>query len=197
MVRPKVKAKRKDIKTASIWPADSVERRAVASLTVYADNPRIHSASQVGEIARSMQEWGWTVPVLIDETGEIIAGHGRVMAAKQLGLVDIPVMVAKGWTDAQKRAYVIADNQIPQNATWDQELLQLNLSSLKKLDYPLHLTGFSQTALVNDLPIASDSDAKPTKTKTTIFLTVANRHAKKARIAVIKALDAAGIEHNL
>lgn len=86
------------------WPADRVERRTVASLLPYARNARTHSEAQVAQIAASIQEWGWTVPVLVDEDSQIIAGHGRVMAAKTLGLTDVPVMVARGWSDAAKRA---------------------------------------------------------------------------------------------
>ena len=76
------------------WPADKVERRSVASLVPYARNPRTHTPAQVDQIAASIREWGWTVPVLVDEHGGLIAGHGRVMAAKLLGLEEIPVMVA-------------------------------------------------------------------------------------------------------
>ena len=78
------------------WPADRVERRPLASLVPYARNARTHSDEQIRQIARSMQEWGWTNPVLIDEDGGIIAGHGRVMAARSLGYTEAPVMVADG-----------------------------------------------------------------------------------------------------
>lgn len=96
---------REPAKTAGGWPADKVERRAVADLIPYARNARTHSDEQVGQIAASIKEWGWTVPVLIDEDGGIIAGHGRIMAAHRLDIEDVPCMVAVGWTDAQKRAY--------------------------------------------------------------------------------------------
>ena len=78
------------------WPADAVERRPVASLLPYARNARTHSADQVAQIAAAIREWGWTVPVLVDEAGQLIAGHGRVLAAKSLGLLDVPAMVARG-----------------------------------------------------------------------------------------------------
>jgi ParB-like nuclease domain len=86
------------------WPADKVERRAVKSLIPYIRNARTHSPEQIAQIAASIREWGWTVPILVDETDGIIAGHGRVLAAQKLGLVDVPVMVAAGWSEAQKRA---------------------------------------------------------------------------------------------
>ena len=87
------------------WPADKVTRRSVAELVPYARNARLHSDAQVAQIAASIGEWGWTMPVLLDEAGGIIAGHGRVLAAKRLGIDAVPCMVAKGWSDAQKRAY--------------------------------------------------------------------------------------------
>jgi DNA modification methylase len=124
------------------WPADKVERRAVAGLIPYARNARTHSEEQVAQIAASIREWGWTMPVLVDERAEIIAGHGRVLAAQRLGLATIPVMVARGWTDAQKRAYVIADNKLTLNAGWDDALLTLGLGELKGAGFDLGLTGF-------------------------------------------------------
>jgi ParB-like chromosome segregation protein Spo0J len=101
------------------WPADQVERRPVAALAPYARNARTHSDEQVAQIAASIREWGWTVRVLAAEDGTIIAGHGRVMAAQLLGIAEVPVMVARGWSEAQRRAYVIADNQLALTAGWD------------------------------------------------------------------------------
>jgi ParB-like chromosome segregation protein Spo0J len=92
------------------WPADKVERRPLTSLVPYARNARTHTPAQVAQIAASMKEWGWTNPVLVDEDAQILAGHGRVLAANLLGIRDVPVMIAEGWSEAQKRAYVIADN---------------------------------------------------------------------------------------
>lgn len=125
------------------WPADRVERRKVADLIPYARNARTHSDEQVAQIAASIREWGWTTPVLIDEAGGIIAGHGRVMAARKLGLADVPVMVAAGWSEAQKRAYVLADNKLALNAGWDDDLLKLELKNLDALGFDLQLTGFA------------------------------------------------------
>ena len=125
------------------WPADKVTRRSVAELAPYARNARLHSDAQVAQIAASIGEWGWTMPVLLDEAGGIIAGHGRVLAAKKLGIDAVPCMVAKGWSDAQKRAYVIADNKIADNAIWDEELLRIEFEGLEGLNFELGLTGFS------------------------------------------------------
>lgn len=112
------------------WPADRVERRSIANLIPYARNARTHSDAQVAQIAASIREWGWTVPVLIDEVDGIIAGHGRVLAAQRLGLTDVPVMVAAGWSEAQRRAYVLADNKLALNAGWDEALLAVELNDL-------------------------------------------------------------------
>jgi hypothetical protein len=124
------------------WPADKVERRPIDSLIPYARNARTHSEAQVAQIAASMKEWGWTNPVLVDEGGLIIAGHGRVLAARQLGFAEVPVMVAAGWTDAQKRAYVLADNQLAANAGWDNDLLKIELQELNAEGFPVDLIGF-------------------------------------------------------
>jgi hypothetical protein len=104
------------------WPADQVERWPIDRLIPYAKNSRTHSEAQIAQLAASMKEWSWTNPVLADEAGGVIAGHARILAARQLGYAEVPVMVARGWSDAQKRAYVIADNQLALNAGWDREL---------------------------------------------------------------------------
>lgn len=141
------------------WPADAVERRPVAALVPYARNARTHSDAQVAQIAASIREWGWTTPVLVDEAGGIIAGHGRVMAARTLGIADVPVMVARGWTDAQKKAYVLADNKLALNAGWDDALLRVELEDLKFQGFDLGLTGFADLELAELLaPVADDVD---------------------------------------
>ena len=99
----------------------------------FARNARTHSDTQVSQIASSIREWGWTNPVLVAEDGTIIAGHGRVLAARKLRIADVPVMTATGWTDAQKRAYAIADNKLTLNGGWDDELLGLELGEFEVL----------------------------------------------------------------
>ena len=153
------------------WPADNVERRPVAELIPYARNARTHSPEQVDQIAASIREWGWTVPVLLDESDGIIAGHGRVLAAKKLGLPDIPCMVARGWSDAQRKAYVLADNKLTLNAGWDNDLLRIELGDLQALNFDVGLTGFSldeigmltadKTAGLTDPDEAPDPPAEP------------------------------------
>lgn len=134
------------------WPADKVERRAVADLNPYAGNARTHSKAQVGQIARSIEQFGFTIPVLIDETGTIIAGHGRVLAALQLGLTEVPVMVAEGWSDAQRKAYVILDNKLGLNSDWDVALLSKELGEIKSSGFALEDIGFSAVELSELLP---------------------------------------------
>jgi len=133
--------------TTTPWPADHVERRPVAGLKPFPRNARTHSDAQVAQVAASIQEWGWTFPVLIDSAGEIIAGHARVLAAQRLRLTEVPCIVATAWTEAQKRAYVIADNKLALNAGWDSELLALEMSDLKAFDFDLSLTGFAPSEL--------------------------------------------------
>lgn len=148
----------------TVWPADKVERRAVASLVPYARNARTHSPDQVDQIAASIREFGWTIPVLVDEEGTLIAGHGRVMAAKKLGISEVPVMVAEGWSEAQRKAYVLADNKLALNAGWDNELLRVELEGLKELDFDISLTGFSGDELVSILADKTDGLTDPDQT---------------------------------
>jgi len=119
-----------------------VTYRLIESLIPYARNSRTHSDAQVAQIAASIKEFGWTNPVLIDSEGLIIAGHGRVMAGRKLGIKEAPCIVLDNLTDAQRRAYVIADNKLALNAGWDTELLKVELNDLKGLDLDLNLTGF-------------------------------------------------------
>jgi ParB-like chromosome segregation protein Spo0J len=133
------------LKSPQDWPAANVEMRPIDKLVPYARNSRTHSPKQIDQLAASMQEWGWTNPVLIDEKGTIIAGHGRILAAQKLGITEAPVMTAKGWSDAQKRAYVIADNKLALNAGWDMATLAIEVADLQGFD--LSLTGFSSKAL--------------------------------------------------
>lgn len=123
-------------------PAENAKIVKIEELTPYARNSRTHSPEQVAQIAASIKEWGFTTPILIDETGSIIAGHGRLLAAQKLGMQEVPVIIADGWTDAQKRAYVIADNKLAMNAGWDDEMLRLEFAELEGLGFDLELTGF-------------------------------------------------------
>ena len=125
------------------WPADKVERRKIAELIPYVRNSRTHSETQVAQIAASIREWGWTMPILCDEEGNVIAGHGRIMAAQKLGIEEAPCMTATGWSEAKRRAYVIADNKLAMNAEWDNDMLALEFADLKDEGFELELTGFA------------------------------------------------------
>src|SRR3954451_10318898 len=124
------------------WPADKVERRPLDSLILNARNARTHSEAQIDQIAASIHEWGWTTPVLVTEQGMIIAGHGRVRAARKLGLREVPVMVASGWSKAQIQAYALADNKLALNAGWDEAILALEIGELQDAGFEIDLTGF-------------------------------------------------------
>lgn len=131
------------------WPADKVERRKISTIVPYARNSRTHSDEQVAQIAASIKEWGFTNPILIDIDGEIIAGHGRLLAAQKLGLKEVPCITAVGWSEAQKKAYVIADNKLALNAGWDNDMLAIEFGELKDLDFDLELTGFNLDELAD------------------------------------------------
>ena len=125
----------------------AIEYRGVDSLIPYVNNSRTHSDEQVTQVASSIKEFGFTNPVLIDEDGGIIAGHGRTMAAKKLGLDQVPTITLAGLTDSQRKAYVIADNRLALNAGWDIEALSNELKHLDELDFDLDLLGFDDKEL--------------------------------------------------
>jgi len=138
-----------------------VEYRPVASLIPYARNARTHSDAQVAQIAASIREYGFTNPVLIDGEGGIIAGHGRVLAARKLGLETCPCITLGHLTPEQRRAYVLADNKLALNAGWDDDLLRIELADLQTVDYDLALTGFSADEIAELLasPTKGNTDA--------------------------------------
>jgi DNA modification methylase len=121
----------------------------VDKLIPYVRNSRTHSDAQIAQIAASIKEFGWTNPILVDAENGIIAGHGRLMAARKLGYKEVPVIELKDMTETQKRAYVIADNQLALNAGWDFSLLSLEVADLKENDFDLDLLGFDPKELEN------------------------------------------------
>jgi len=147
------------------WPVDNISEWPIDRLLPYARNARQHSERQIEQIVASIQQWGWTNPVLVDEGGTIIAGHGRVMAAQRLGIASVPVMVARGWTDRQKRAYAIADNQLALSSTWDLDLLKSELAELAAAEPELPpLTGFTADelrVLLPERPLEESDDDLP------------------------------------
>lgn len=146
----------------------AIEYLPIGSLTPYARNARTHSSEQVEQLVASITEFGWTNPVLIDEAGGIIAGHGRVMAAQQMGMDQVPCIRLPHLTGAQRRAYVLADNRLALNAGWDDALLAQELADLQGMDFDLSLLGFDAgelTDLLEGPPVTTagltDEDAAP------------------------------------
>lgn len=133
-----------------------IELRSVAALIPYARNAKQHSDAQVAQIAASIVEFGWGAPILVDGQNNVIAGHGRLLAARKLGMTEVPVVAMAHLTDIQRRALILADNKIGENASWDDELLGLELAELKEGGFDLALTGFSADEW--DALIAGDGD---------------------------------------
>jgi len=120
---------------------------ATTDLIPYANNPRTHSDQQVAQVAASIQEFGFNNPILIDEHNSIIAGHGRLAAAQKLNMNTVPTILLEGLSEAQRKAYVIADNKLTENGGWDYDLLAVEIERLKELDVDIDLTGFDPTEL--------------------------------------------------
>ena len=205
--------------TAKKWPASAIEMVKLDDLLPYIRNPRQHSPDQIRQIAASMREFGWTMPILRDEEGTILAGHGRVMAARELGLTEGPCMTARGWPESKKRAYVIADNKLALNASWDTGLLSAEIEALAEAEYPIDVLGFSEDDMLrmaDDLmaksftesqseapAVAPPADAEapppapansPDSVPMTITMTVAQREG--IFLAIQKAKDEYGLDHS-
>ncbi len=132
---------------------------SIDEIIPYSRNPRTHSEEQIAQIAASIREFGFTNPILIDSKQGIVAGHGRLAAAKELGLEKVPCIDLNHLTEEQKRAYVIADNKLALNGGWDDELLRLELTELKELGADLELTGFDAMEL-GDIMLGTDVEFK-------------------------------------
>lgn len=143
----------------------SIKSKTV-DLIPYAKNSRTHSEEQIAQIAASIKEFGFTNPIIIDENNGIIAGHGRILAAHKLKLKEVPCIQVTGWSEAQKKAYVIADNKLALNAGWDEKMLALEFEELEGLGFDLSLTGFSNDEILALKPLEevvglTDEDAVP------------------------------------
>jgi DNA modification methylase len=149
------------------WTAKHIEQWAIDKLTPYARNPRTHSDAQVAQIAASIAEFGFNNPILVDTHAGIIAGHGRLLAARKLQLEHVPVIVLDHLTESQKRAFILVDNKLAENAGWDEDLLGCELAALEEEDFNLDLIGFDDQELARllaDQEAASgltDEDAIP------------------------------------
>lgn len=159
----------------SSWLADKIEPWPTTRLIPYARNARTHSPEQVAQIAASIVEFGFTNPILAGSDGVIVAGHGRLAAAQKLGLATVPVVVLDHLTPTQRRALIIADNRIAENAGWDEALLRIEMADLQDADFDLSLTGFDADALAElmagDEPQGegqTDDDAVPDVAETPV-----------------------------
>lgn len=144
----------------------SIEYKSVNDLIPYVNNSRTHSKDQVQQIASSIKEFGFTNPILLDGENGIIAGHGRLQAAKLLKIDSVPTIQLDGLTEAQKKAYVIADNKLALNAGWDDEVLRIEIEALKNMDFDISLLGFDEQEIssiikeINFLPADEDEQGK-------------------------------------
>jgi len=124
-----------------------ITQKKVESLIPYINNSRTHSDAQVAQIAASIKEFGWTNPILVDGSNGIIAGHGRLLAARKLGFKEVPVIELADLTDTQRKAYIIADNKLALNAEWDKEILSIELGTLQGVNFNIDLLGFDAIEL--------------------------------------------------
>ena len=164
--------------------------KKVSDLIPYVNNSRTHSDEQTTQIASSISEFGFTNPVLIDENDNLIAGHGRLLAANKLGIEEVPAIILDGLTKAQKKAYIIADNQLALNSGWDLDTLRLEIETLEELDFDLKLLGFDDEAIEKlldidaELPELPDGDRDPFQQKT---FTLHDEQAQLIEDAISKA----------
>jgi len=167
-----------------------IVKRKTEDLIPYARNARTHSDAQVSQIAASIREFGFCNPVLIDEAGGIIAGHGRVLAARKLGLKEIPTITLGHLSETQKRAYILADNKLALNAGWDQEMLKLEIADLLAVNFELDSIGFTDEEVgafdvaEAEVPELDDGDKQPFQQ---ITFTVHDEQAEKVQAALAKA----------
>jgi ParB-like chromosome segregation protein Spo0J len=124
-----------------------IELWSLGQLKPNPNNPRTHTPEQIAQLCASIEQWGWTNPILVDEDGNVLAGHGRLMAAESLQLAKVPVIVTRGWSEDQKKAYTIADNKLAMNAGWDLALLSVSLNELEVAAFDMDLLGFSEDDL--------------------------------------------------
>lgn len=170
-----------------------INYRETGELIPYVNNSRTHSEQQVQQVASSIKEFGFTNPILIDEQDGIIAGHGRLLAAQKLKLDEVPTITLEGLTEAQRKAYVIADNQLALNSGWDFESLRIEVDRITELDFDISLLGFDNDFLddllidgdaVVDFPDMDDGDKEPFQQ---ITYTLHDEQAEIVRSAVTLA----------
>jgi len=134
-----------------VFSSKDIKQSRIIDLTLYKDNPRVHSDTQIERLAISLTEFGFTNPVLIDDTGNVICGHGRIAAAKKIGLDTVPTITLSHLSEEQRRAYIIADNQLALNSSWDDDILKHELEALMENGFDLSLLGWG-----DDVPTFAD-----------------------------------------
>lgn len=145
----------------TIEMVERIELVSVGSIAPYERNPRTHSDSQIDQIAASITRFGFTNPILVDSQSGIVAGHGRLLAAKKLSLEFVPIIRLDHLSDEERRAYIIVDNQIPLNAGWDEELLAGEIAALSAEGFDLDLLGFADADLAELLDVQNDAEITP------------------------------------
>ena len=133
-----------------IKAVNKIVNKAVNELIPYDRNPRVHPDSQIKQLQNRIREWGWTIPILIDEESNVVAGHGRLFAAQDMGISEVPCVVATGWTEEQRKGYVIADNKLSENGQWNDSLYFSELRSLSEDGYDLSLVGMDEDFAFED-----------------------------------------------
>jgi ParB-like chromosome segregation protein Spo0J len=171
------------------WPAFDVEKWEIGRLRRNPRNAKIHPKAQIDQLRKLMRDYGWTVPVLARENGELIAGHGRLEAGIAEGYKEAPVIVARGWTDEQCRMYAIADNRVTERGKWNRDVLNLELGELSALGFDLAPIGFSIASLPGGGSTleGTNLEIKP------IYQVLIDCASEAAQLEVIKDLKARGL----
>lgn len=170
-----------------------IEQISIDALMPYARNSRTHSTAQIAQLVASINEFGFTNPVLIDEANGIIAGHGRVLAATQLGMQDVPCLRLSHLTEAQRRAYVIADNKLALNAGWDYDVLKDELAALDDADFDLELTGLSDAEIKSALGEVEEVEAEAKISATLQYRIVIECESEAHQAKILKTLEREGL----
>ena len=171
-----------------------LEHVDIASLTPYVNNSRTHKDKQIEQICGSILEFGWTKPIVVDESGMILAGHGAYEAAKKLELQEVPVVRMLGLNRAQKKAYVIADNRIAENSAWDRQALGLELEYLKEEDFSLDLLGFGSNELSDLLGLEQPAEDQSEQLGPASFAIIIECSGEKQQVELLGELEERGIK---
>lgn len=174
-----------------------IEQWSIDRVLPYAQNAKVHPSEQIARLAESIKEFGFVIPVVVDKDGTLIAGHGRIEAANTLGMKTVPVIRVTHLTEAQVVAFRLADNSIPLDGHWAPDIVTAELAKLEDMNFDLSPLGLDAIQLPDLEELESPTPSKRNKTKTTLFISVKNADAAKARQVCAAAMNKAKIEHNL